>query len=401
MIDKITIENYKSIEKLTLQLGRINVLIGENGCGKSNILEAIAMYSAAINDKLDNEFLASRGIRITQDPKFMRSAFNQENVDKEIKIEIQDNHLTNICILHNDNQSPYSNWIDQSNPLHNPTALQLNLLDQNSNWLTQTNPFQNLKVPDALLEQLRPEVKDSFAKIISVLTAREIVKTSLGIGNFLIYSPENAALRTFAQEGQILPLGIKGEGLFQLIKVLCSDNKYADKVKELKGCMELIGWFKDFQLPETLSRNEHALNIQDKYIDDNLKYFDQNSANEGFLFLLFYFCLFISDKTPNFFAIDNIDASLNPKLCRELMKRLIILATKYEKQVIFTTHNPAILDGLNLDDENQKLFIISRNSAGHTKAQSFVKPKPIKGAEPVRLSEAFLRGYIGGLPKNF
>ena len=72
--------------------------------------------------------------------------------------------------------------------------------------------------------------------------------------------------------------------------------------------------------------------------------------------MLFYFGLFISEDTPPFFAIDNIDASLNPKLCRRLIKELVNLANKYDKPVIFTTHNPAILDGLNLNDDEQRLF---------------------------------------------
>ncbi|MCZ0904851.1 AAA family ATPase, partial [Microcoleus sp. HI-ES] len=72
MIGEVRIENYKSIQKLKLELGRVTVLIGENGCGKSNILEAIALASAAANYKLDNEFLAARGIRVTE-PRFMRA----------------------------------------------------------------------------------------------------------------------------------------------------------------------------------------------------------------------------------------------------------------------------------------------------------------------------------------
>ena len=47
MIGRIVIENYKSIESLTLDLGRVTVLVGANGSGKSNILEAIALCSAA------------------------------------------------------------------------------------------------------------------------------------------------------------------------------------------------------------------------------------------------------------------------------------------------------------------------------------------------------------------
>ncbi|MEY3329416.1 MAG: hypothetical protein RLZZ115_2299, partial [Cyanobacteriota bacterium] len=102
-----------------------------------------------------------------------------------------------------------------------------------------------------------------------------------------------------------------------------------------------------------------------------------------------------------FFAVDNIDVSLNPRLGRRLVQELVQLAKKYERQVIFTTHNPAILDGLDLEDDEQRLFVISRNQLGYTKARRILSPKPLEGQEPVRLSEAFLRGYIGGLPKNF
>jgi predicted ATPase len=61
MLSVIEIENYKSIEKLTFKPGRVNVLIGENGCGKSNILEAIGLAGAAQANKLDNEFVIGRG----------------------------------------------------------------------------------------------------------------------------------------------------------------------------------------------------------------------------------------------------------------------------------------------------------------------------------------------------
>ena len=111
--------------------------------------------------------------------------------------------------------------------------------------------------------------------------------------------------------------------------------------------------------------------------------------------MLFYFSLFISNDTPKFFAIDNIDASLNPKLCRRLIKELAIFAKKYDKQVLFTTHNPAILDGLNLDDDEQRLLIVSRNRAGYTRVKRFLKPETPAGEKLVKMSEAFLRGYLG------
>jgi predicted ATPase len=38
MINKIQIENFKSIQKMDLELRPINVLIGANGVGKSNFI---------------------------------------------------------------------------------------------------------------------------------------------------------------------------------------------------------------------------------------------------------------------------------------------------------------------------------------------------------------------------
>ncbi|MDY7014464.1 MAG: AAA family ATPase, partial [Cyanobacteriota bacterium] len=206
----------------------------------------------------------------------------------------------------------------------------------------------------------------------------------------------------FEREGQIQPLGINGEGLFKLLQVTSfQKNEKESRLHEIKERMKLIDWFEDFEISQDLYATEKRLKVKDRYLNKNLSYFDQRSSNEGFLFLLFYFALFASEKTPSFFAVDNIDASLNPRLGRRLIQELVELAEKYEKQAILTTHNPAILDGLNLEDDEQRLFVIYRNKLGHTKARRIFNPEPLEGQKPVRLSEAFLRGYIGGLPKNF
>ena len=83
------------------------------------------------------------------------------------------------------------------------------------------------------------------------------------------------------------------------------------------------------------------------------------------------------------------------------MAELVPLSKEHEKQVILTTHNPAVLDGLNLDDDEQRLFVISRDGDGTTKIRRIHKPATPAGKEPYRLSELFLRGILGGLPKGF
>jgi predicted ATPase len=398
MFTEVQIENYKSIQSLKINLGRVNVFIGENGCGKSNILEAIALAGAAAGNKLDNEFLAPRGIRVTE-PEFMRSAFVEENVTKEIKITLErvDQNLL-IFVMQHDNK-PYSNWTSVRT-FNQGSQLVDSLKEQTDEQVLGFINEYLEKLVVTLVQEGKVSPKDTpLFNLQMVLNeiSKNVIQTNLEITNFLIYSPENSSLRNFEEEGQIQPLGCKGQGLLKLLKVL---NKTSDKVYEIKQKLNLIDWFDDFKIHQD-SDIERTIQIKDRYLDKELPHFNQRSSNEGFLFLMFYFALFVSDDTPKFFAIDNIENALNPKLCTRLIQELVELAKKYDKQVIFTTHNPAILDGLDLHDDEQRLFVIYRNMDGHTKARRIYAPEPLEDDEPVRLSEAFINGYIGGLPKNF
>jgi AAA15 family ATPase/GTPase len=403
MFTEVQIENYKSIQNLKIGLGRVNVFIGENGCGKSNILEAIALAGAAAGNKLDNEFLAPRGIRVTE-PEFMRSAFDKENVTKEIIVNIKTSEANVFnCVIQHSNL-PYASWT-------------------NVNPATLKTSAKNSLFNDILKDKTRDEALDYLVQIIEEKVGEHLKKTDSEslhqwlnkvvlempsnmrdnifdyreLVSFLVYSPENSSLRIFESEWQIEPMGIKGEGLLKLLKVL---NGNLEKSNEIKQKLELIDWFDDFKIHQ-VSDIERTIQIKDRYLDKELPYFNQRSSNEGFLFLMFYFALFVSDDTPKFFAIDNIENALNPKLCTRLIQELVELAKKYDKQVIFTTHNPAVLDGLDLSDDEQRLFVIYRNVDGHTKARRISAPEPLEDDDPVQLSEAFINGYLGGLPNNF
>ncbi|MEN9848152.1 MAG: hypothetical protein RL368_892 [Pseudomonadota bacterium] len=391
MISKLEIHNYKSLNDLTLEVGRFNVLIGENGCGKSNLLEAIAFAAAAESSKLDNEFLVSRGIRVTE-PRLMLSAFHDYNLSKPIKVEI---HFDNSNVIEeyaflNDNQV-YPRWIS--------------FRDTFSSLASTWSDIKGSHTEGKQRDEIEKRVLDMAAAIS--FTNKEEAKKLLDtypntvnkkkLEKFLIYSPENTALRNFSKEGQIEPLGINGAGLLKLLKVI--KNESSDQWEEIQDSLELFDWFDGIELPD-ISSNDDQVSITDRYLTQVI---DQRSANEGFLFVLFYLALMVSEYTPKIFAIDNIDTSLNPKLCTKLIKVLINLAKKYDKQVFVTTHNPVILDGINLGDDEQRLLVVSRNKQGHTNFKRIAladKPRSSNN-EDLKLSEAFLRGYLGGLPKGF
>jgi len=51
-LEKLTIKNFKSIREQTLALGRLNVFIGGNGVGKSNLIEAFRFLREIVNQNL-------------------------------------------------------------------------------------------------------------------------------------------------------------------------------------------------------------------------------------------------------------------------------------------------------------------------------------------------------------
>lgn len=408
MIKSISINNFKSIVDLKLPLGQFNVLIGENGCGKSNILESIAFGTAALSDKLEREYFANRGIRYADSASIL-SAFSDS---ERINIEIDFDHIVKKFSLYFDSNDKSGIWkmeedkekylqtfkeytgynFDVYNKLMQQYIKSLNSLNQKINKdISPSNREEIIKK----LDQLISEIERNNEIINKGTIASKKISKHL---NFLIFSIEESVLRKFDVENAIHPLGRNGEGLFAYLKEISQKEDGINTIKEIKENLSILDWFDDLEIPNDQLSNEFSLKIKDRYVEDTIRYFDQRSTNEGFLYLLFYLTLFISSETPAFFAIDNIESSFNPKLCREVTKRLISLAKKHNKQAIVTTHSPAVLDGLNIENDDERLFVVRRNIDGYTKVNR-VEYKTQKINLP--LSEAWLKGYLGGLPENF
>ena len=391
MIKEINIKNFKSIVDLTLDLGRFNVIIGANGCGKTNILEAIAFAAAANMRKLDNEFLINRDLRLAK-PELMVNAFEEGSYEisegplKElsngvfyVRISEEGKKDRQVAVAYNGfenkwvNMSPYVNQEDYELI----KKVQGTVLDE--------------EVMDDNLEAIRKNRPEDFYRLIALFQTPKS-----DINSFLIYHPTEKHLKE-VKDSPIFPLGIRGEGLLQYLKDKSQQSEYKGMFESINEGLGMLDWFDGVIVPLDLLNNEYKLSIGDRYLRDSMHFFDQRSTNEGFMFLLFYLTLFNSKDTPSFFSIDNIETALNPRLCTELTSRLIDTAKEKNKQVILTTHSPFVLDGLDLSDDEVRLFVARRDIDGHTRVERVI----YREDRNMPLSELWMSGLIGGLPDNF
>ena len=200
MINKILIQNYKSITNLEIQLGRLNVFIGENGCGKTNILEAITCCSIVADTEsstLSDSMMSLRGVRITE-PHLMKSAFKavtDEDVTQNM-LSMNPNLITDIFI---------SNQFDEK------FGIKIYNYEQGA-WtagLCKNNSDETYKYVENIKTKLNSLQIHKYKPYLDYMFGKNSIST------FLNYSPENYFLRRFEEEGQIKPLGIRGEGLFK------------------------------------------------------------------------------------------------------------------------------------------------------------------------------------------
>jgi len=388
MISNVSIKNYKSVVDVSLPLGRFNLLIGANGCGKSNILEGIALGAAASADKLDYEYFANRGIRVT-DSVFMLPVFENVNADK-IHVSVSNEEgIDSIFDIHYNSEAKPARWEDDSVSF-----------SQVASYIKKDGikAQELIKMLDGAIPGFTNDTNLNI-RVKRIGEQLYVIPSTPELYSFLIYSLEESKLRKADDSNRTFPLGLHGEGLFAYLKNLSQQPYSTELIDEIKDNLKILDWFGDMQIPSNQLSNEFSIKLKDSYMSETLNMFDQRSTNEGFLYLLFYLTLVISDETPQFFAIENIDTAFNPKLCREVVRRLIELARKHDKQIIATTHNPAVLDGLDLHDEEQKLMVVQRSVDGYTKVRTLNNKDIVKSDLP--LSQLWLRGFIGGLPNNF
>jgi energy-coupling factor transporter ATP-binding protein EcfA2 len=414
MIRELTIKNYKSILDHTLELGRINVFIGENGCGKTNILEAVAMAAAALTNKLEVEDLWNRGMRVAK-PSLMKSSFANARAreiilrcrfDSKDPPGVKDDELR---ISAKEADTGEFSWSVASVPDELNFKVGHGGEEQIISALLKKKSHSGTDRSPGMTKRLQRDIERVLGTqelaLMSEWLEQHITRVQLCslLEDFAVYNANPLALRGLQAVSRRTPLGIYGESLDLAISKLKRDV-WAD-VLERARC---VSWLNNIVVDASdtpkykghkLGGSQSALYFYDKYMHQRNNVFSAENVNEGILHVLFHLVLFVSDGTPKVVGIDNIETSLNPQLCRDLMKQLVELSAKYEKQALITTHNPAILDGLNLHDEDQRLFVVSRDDEGHTVTERIrLKPK-VEGAPfKYKLSEMWMRGLIGGLP---
>ena len=229
--------------------------------------------------------------------------------------------------------------------------------------------------------------------------------------SYVIFFPATAVLRDVAPETQPkTPVGLSGGNFLSAVHSLVVQRYKDERIWTIcEDVLGLIDWVKEFKLTSTVqqllspikSSVKTTIDFYDRFMKKGRNILSAYEASEGALYVLFLAVIAGHKDSPPLCAVDNADHSLNPRLARALMECLCRWYTAMEepRQILLTTHNPLILDGLPLQDDRVRLFTVSRTGSGRTSIRRVaVKNLLEKAKRGWSLSRLWVMGHLGGVP---
>ncbi len=388
MIVKLEIRSFKSIEKAVFEPGRVNVLIGANGSGKSNILEAVGVLSAAAGGRVDDEALGRRGVRLGE-PALYKSAFSGTRRSPHIGFGAWSQNASYEVSLRNPIKDPLPAWRYHSENLKRGG---LNVAGRSPNSKEAPNPDAGW----AALKSVELSPRDDTLHLLDALRS------------YAVFTPRTNALRGIDKESyQREPVGISGGRLENAVTEMAAKRSSDPVIANIyKDALGLIEWARSFDTSEasaiSLSRSvgsaKSVIRFKDRHMSIPLSGYD---ASEGALFVLFHAALAASPNRPVLFAVDNADHALNPRLARALLASICRwhLEDNRESQIFLTTHNPLALDGLPIQNDEVRLFVTDRTDTGRTTINRVTLDDRLSAMAEKgwTLSRLWVMGHLGGV----
>lgn len=388
MIERFHVTAFKSLEDVTVELGHVNVFVGANGSGKSNLLEALGVLGAAARGRVDDESLERRGVRPGLPDRYRTAFPDARRLKSQIRFEAASSEASyDVGLWH------------RADPTEPAWRYHTELLKERDLKIVGRSP--NLRL------NLDSEAGYAALKLVEMDASNPAPRLMRRLSNYRIFSPTTPHLRGLVpDESKGGPVGLSGGRLAEALEELLTSKSGATLKREL---LRLIEWAGDVDVApveeamvaRSVPSPRTVVRFTDKYMSEEHNHLSGYDASEGALYVLFAAVLALHPSAPRVLSIDNVDHGLNPRLARALVKQFCEwVLSRRTTQVLLTSHNPVVLDGLPLRDERVRLFTVDRTESGRTKVQRVEIDEKIlqRAREGWTLSRMWVMGLIGGVP---
>lgn len=365
-LKKVKISGFKSISTanpLTLEFGDINILLGANGAGKSNIVSFFKMVGYMMNDSLQM-FIAQHGTN----QKFL---YYGSKVTPCLSAEIQ---------------TESRKWLDiyRFSLTHAiPNRLIINSEEvECENKETEEAPYTKQIPSDFMESGLRASTDETCKSVKNILAKCKVYQFS--------DSSMSSPMRQASTVDSARYLQTEANNLASFLLYL--KNNYEEAYRRIVTYIQCVmPQFKDFYLEP--SRGYVTLNWVDTSANDYVLSADQFSDGSIRFIALATLLLQPKDTLPSIIIIDEPELGLHPYAIDQLAE--MIREAALNAQVIVATQSPALIDNFSMSD----ITVIERDEdTDSTTARKMDEETYSEWLKNYAISELWDKNVIGGRP---
>lgn len=345
MIQTIEASNYRSLGPDTrIDLGRLTVFVGQNGAGKSNIIDLFKFISDAMKIGLEGAITKRNGI------KYLRRWSNGRPYNIMIKLTIAEpDGYKAVYSFHIGGHTKHEYSVahekaDIIDPKHGNIAYEV----ANQRWITSPSGLNPVLSPMSLALPLISG-DERFGKLESALR------------NASIYNIFPDTLRFPQKYDPQKPMNEHGNNWTSVLKDMDSKAWKDDLVLALN---KLTGDIDDIEVVQLtsflLARFRHGTSGESK----KAKWFDASQESDGTLRMAGIIAALLQQPHLPLIGIEEPELTIHPGAIPIIYDYL--LQASQRSQVIVTTHSPELLDSIK---DVQQIRVVSKTSECTTVSQ--------------------------------
>jgi energy-coupling factor transporter ATP-binding protein EcfA2 len=398
VITEIQIEGFKSLEKVHLKLGKLNLFVGANGSGKSNFFDALRVlqgvgYGFDVDEVLNGKPKSAGsevwdGIRGGSAQAGFRP--KGEGPDKPICFSVIDRTFEaqpafySLCI------SPDGGLVCSERLIIGSVNAFEELLpvvfksDESITHLAGAVSIErfNAKAREPLVQyyQQKTSLSREQKEALAVLLRR--------VSNAQRLEPSLTLLRDYSQSKAALRMGEKGENFAALIKEILSRN-------ELHAAY--LGWLRQLtpiELDDVVIL-QGALGEPLFALEERGRVAPAQVLSDGTLRFAALAAAFFQPDMPDILTIEEIENGIHPTRLRLLVELLKSQSGGDGPQVFSTTHSPVVLAWLDESDYETTFFCKRDEETGASIIKPLSEiPRLVDLVKNQPLGELFTEGWM-------
>ena len=376
---KLRLKNFLSIRDIDLELGKLNVFVGPNSSGKSNIVRALQLLSNH----------ARVGVPVLPGYRDFKSVVHgfdpTKQIELEIEAEINGRSVEYILALTPDSYIEIASTDGEEVLFSSGGYFQARVLARGGRDKIVFN-----KEPYTPTSE-RSFIRCSFKSALISLpreAAEEVRLLAELLEGFAIHSFDPRYIRLTSRVADEPSLGYEGGRLARVLLHLYLENR--ETFAEIEGVLRSL-------IPEVeqvilhIEGESVELWLRVKHLREPLK---PANISDGTLRMLAYITVLHSGTTLA--AFEEPENFVHP----HLLETLVNLARKAPCQVIMTTHSPYLLDHV----KPEEVYVVEKPGV-ETIVKKLSETKEVEAVKKLleeggTLGEAWYSGIMGGVPRS-